>query len=156
MGAGSVMFEPFQPEHGLGFVAQSAQMAEAFGVCDWNADQWEQRRAAAAASWSAMLDGRCIGLGFVWVRWPGRAEAGLLLGAGVVGSLMVPVHRKTTAVLAETARLHSLRRIETTVRQGFEAGHRWANMLGFTAEGILRRYAPDGSDYVMYALLPRS
>ena len=41
--------------------------------------------------------------------------------------------------------------IETTVRNDFEAGHRWAKLLGFRPSGFLRRYDDFGRDYVMYA-----
>lgn len=43
------------------------------------------------------------------------------------------------------------RRIQITVRQDYEDGWRWAKALGFKCEGIMRKYGPDGSDYVMFA-----
>lgn len=43
------------------------------------------------------------------------------------------------------------RRIQITVRQDYEMGWRWAKTLGFKCEGIMRKYGPDGSDYLMFA-----
>ena len=33
----------------------------------------------------------------------------------------------------------------------FEPGHRWATMLGFEREGLMRAFGQDGSDMVMYS-----
>jgi hypothetical protein len=44
-------------------------------------------------------------------------------------------------------------RIEMTVRVDFEAGHRWAKLLGFEIEnppGILKQYGPLGEDHIAY------
>lgn len=42
-------------------------------------------------------------------------------------------------------------RIEMTVLVNFQAGHRWALMLGFSLETpAMKGYAPDGSTHAMY------
>lgn len=44
------------------------------------------------------------------------------------------------------------RRIEAEVDVDFEAGHRWAEMLGFTLEApLMRAYHPNGRDCSLYA-----
>jgi hypothetical protein len=37
------------------------------------------------------------------------------------------------------------------VYPNFEPGHRWARMLGFEQEGLMRAFGHDGSDMVMYS-----
>lgn len=59
--------------------------------------------------------------------------------SGNVGARMISLTRMATRYLA----LNSLR-VETGVRIGFEPGCRWAEMLGFTREGL------DGSEHYRY------
>ena len=42
------------------------------------------------------------------------------------------------------------RRIEITVQRGWDNGMRWANLLGFELEGIMRSYYPNGEDAYLY------
>lgn len=83
-------------------------------------------------------------------HWPGRASCWALLADGI-GSLMVPLTRAVTAWL-ETA---PHRRLECTCAADDARGHRWANLLGFEREGLMRAYGADGRDYVLYARVRR-
>lgn len=42
-------------------------------------------------------------------------------------------------------------RMETSVRTGFKAGARWAEMLGFSYEGTMKKYDIDGGSCDLYA-----
>lgn len=46
--------------------------------------------------------------------------------------------------------LHDCPRVEMIVRSSFEAGHRWAHMLGFNWHHHEERFLPDGSDGDIY------
>lgn len=81
-------------------------------------------------------------------QWPGRAVAWALIGADA-GRCFVGLHRAVKRALD----MHEYRRVETGVASDFEAGHRWARMLGFTREGRMRAYTPDGRDCDLYALV---
>lgn len=41
-------------------------------------------------------------------------------------------------------------RLDMKVRAEFHQGHKWAEMLGFEAESVLRCWAPDGGDMIEY------
>jgi len=86
------------------------------------------------------------------------ACAGMVEGALAIGGMW--------AILSEDARRHMLtltraglrmlalyhyRRVETNVPVDFIAGCRWIGILGFECEGVMRKYAPDGSDQYRYA-----
>lgn len=43
------------------------------------------------------------------------------------------------------------RRIEMTIRVGFDMGVKWARILGFTPEAIMRAYLENGDDCILYA-----
>ena len=44
-------------------------------------------------------------------------------------------------------------RLEIYVDLDFVAGHRFANLLGFTLEGVRRCYKPDGADQAFYSII---
>lgn len=45
---------------------------------------------------------------------------------------------------------YQVHRVGMTARTDDKAVHKWARVLGFKEEGILRKYGPDGSDYTIY------
>lgn len=78
--------------------------------------------------------------------WPGRHQA---------WAYMTPESGKhmrwiTREVLRGIEKIKG--RVEMTVLVGFEAGQRWARMLGFTLEApVMKAYAPDGTDQSLWA-----
>jgi len=78
--------------------------------------------------------------------WEGRGYCWALLDRDA-GPLMLPLTRAIRSLLAASA----LRRIEMAVDADFEAGRRWAELLGFKPEYKARSYFPDGRDAWLYA-----
>lgn len=78
--------------------------------------------------------------------WPGRASAWALLSP-TSGKHMARITRAVIRFLEVAEDF----RIETTVDDGFDAGHRWANLLGFEREGYMKKYLPDGRGAWLYA-----
>jgi hypothetical protein len=135
--------EPFTPEHLHQLVLQPSQailqpqlVAPAYG----------EMLAKSGPAYSA-LDGdevlACLG---VIPQWEGRAVAWGLVGRAA-GRNFRSIHRGVSRFLDTCG----FRRIETAVATHFEQGHRWAQLLGFKNEGTMSGYAPDGSDYDLYA-----
>jgi len=46
---------------------------------------------------------------------------------------------------------HELSRIQASVCASDVRANRYAQWLGFEKEGIMRKYGPDGTDYIRYA-----
>lgn len=63
------------------------------------------------------------------------------------GSRMVWLHRATLRFLD----IEPFKRIEATVEDGFPAGNRWLEMLGFEYEGRMRAYGAAGETHLRYA-----
>lgn len=61
------------------------------------------------------------------------------------------LHRQTKMLLELHEREYSLHRIQMQVLEGFEAGYRWAESLGFQEEGLLRSYGPNRENMWMMA-----
>jgi hypothetical protein len=82
--------------------------------------------------------------------WPNVACAWLQRGAapiGVVGRFAM-ARAAFRAVRAQT-----WRRLQCTVDVGDDAAIDFAVRLGFSAEGVLQAYAPDGADHLAMAIV---
>lgn len=104
--------------------------------------------ALAATQWAfTALEGeKVLGCGGVHRVWEGRGVAWALVSTHA-GPHFRAIHRAVAGFFEQC----DLRRIEMVVDANFPAGHRWAKMLGMTAEGVMRGYSPAGDDYVLYA-----
>jgi hypothetical protein len=47
-----------------------------------------------------------------------------------------------------------MRRVQAAVKVGHREAHSLARFVGMTEEGLMKKYGPDGSDYVRYAIWP--
>ena len=95
----------------------------------------------------------CMGAaGLIPVR-PQRAVAWMILSRDI-GPYMLPVAKKIRRVLA----LAPYKRVELTVADGFEAGQRFAELIGAVCETPepMRFFGVDGRDERMYAVLKRN
>lgn len=90
----------------------------------------------------------CAGLMDIW---SGRAMAWSFISERA-GPHMVGVTRAVKRFLD----LKAPRRTEMYVDAGFEAGYRWAELLGFEREGYLKSFDADGRDQVLFARIKRS
>lgn len=84
----------------------------------------------------------CIG---VIPQWEHYHRAWALLSPDA-GRCMVSLTRRISRWL----KFHNDGRVDTAVAVSFLAGQRWAEMLGFRAEGVMRNYK-DGKDFYLYA-----
>ena len=92
----------------------------------------------------ADLHGIPVACGGLFRQWEGRAIAWAFLAADAP---MLEATRAAALVLDAC----DLRRVECWVDVDFQAGHRWARLLGFEREGLMRSFSPDGRDHILYA-----
>ena len=57
---------------------------------------------------------------------------------------------KEYTLIQESAKIEGIERIEMQVLDGFEHGERFAKMLGFECEGVMRKYYK-GRNYKLFA-----
>lgn len=105
-----------------------------------------QELVEAGPCYTVRRDGRIICCAGVVNLWTGRASAWALLSWDA-GKSMMGLHREVLKFLDRC----EIRRVEAYVYPGFEPGHRWARMLGFEFEGLMRAFGHDGGDMAMYA-----
>lgn len=63
---------------------------------------------------------------------------------------VIPYTRKVIEKLDMIQRDHGFHRIQASVDLEFTQGHRWAKLLGFKPEGVMRKYRPGGLDSMLY------
>lgn len=137
---------PMEPWHLEVLTLQPAQAS--MGVWTGNAGYCSE---LAKFEGYAGLDGDevlgCIG---ILPQWEGRSIAWALLG-NVGPRRFVAVHKAVERWINE----RSPRRLETWVAVGHSAGERWAEMLGFSVEGLMKAFMPDGSNAWLCARVRR-
>jgi hypothetical protein len=87
--------------------------------------------------------------GFV-PQWEGRMIAWALLSPKIPKMAWVQIARKTKLEMVKHL-ANGTRRIEATVPVGFDQGIRYAELLGFKREALMKSYQPDGSDAYLFA-----
>ena len=144
-----VEVRPFRPEDVYTIEPQGRHVAALEAIGDWRA--MIRTAAASGPAWTALHDGRVLGVAGLGVHWAGRAEAWCLLTRDVPARLWPALHRAALRGIAEAG----YRRIEASAKTGFEQGQRWLRMLGFVPEGLMPAYGPDGSDHMRWARVRR-
>lgn len=89
----------------------------------------------------------CFGLRFLW---PGCAE-GWMLPSRVALEHPQLLTRGTMRFFDTIGPAFNLRRVQIVVCVDHKRAVRWAKFLGFTQEGRLSQYGPEGKDYFMFA-----
>lgn len=97
-------------------------------------------------SFTGIHDGVIIGCAGIQEVWEGRAIMWALLSKHA-GVHFRSIHRAAMGFITQS----EWRRIECVVEDGFDAGHRWAKLLGMEREGLMRKYSPTGVDFHLYS-----
>ena len=106
--------------------------------------------AAAGPAFTGLREGRvafCLG---AVELWPGVGEAWSVTSA-LIETLPVSFHRLVLRMLDEQQAHHHCRRLQASVRQDHGVSVRWLHRLGFTYEGRMEAYGPDGSAHLRFA-----
>lgn len=139
---------PFRSDLVVNLRLQSAQqpshVLSAFTDDDW-------KMVERSLAFGGFKGERLLACGGIIPQWTGRAALWLMLAEATKGYDMLWIFRTCRTYLDEIQTSHAYNRLEATVDVGFKQGHRFARLLGFKAEGLLRKYAPDGHDHIMYA-----
>lgn len=102
---------------------------------------------SAENSWTLVWGADPVACGGTTEVWAGRHLAWMLISKSAAPH-MLAITRHVKACLERVQG-----RVELTVRQDFQAGHRWATMLGFAVETpLLAAYGSAGEDHVGYVL----
>ena len=135
---------PFDPEHVRAMVVQERQIA----VVSHVTPEYLAALKQAGPAVTVEADGEPICCGGVATTGFGMGMLWAFVSAQAAHRLV-----RIDRVARRLLEVADLRRIEATTEQDFRQGCRWLELLGFQSEGIMRKYGPDGSDHVRYALV---
>jgi RimJ/RimL family protein N-acetyltransferase len=108
---------------------------------------WAEQVSEAGPCWTAIVDGQPIACAGFQNCWEGRAIAWAILGE-TAGRHMAALTRAVRQALSA----YPAERIEAQALVGFAPALRWARLLGFAPEGVLRKFH-QGRDYQAFVLL---
>ena len=98
-------------------------------------------------AYSGVSDGKVVACAGMVQQWHGRAPAWAYMSA-LSGKEMLAI----TRAVKRGFEVCPWDRIEAVVNCEFEAGHRWAKVLGFEMEAErMKKYRPDGGDCALYS-----
>lgn len=134
-------FVPGRPE--MEVVKHITQGAQAYGAY----------LASQGPAWSGFdSEGTFLGAGGIGYYWPGVAEGWLLLSKGT-DNYPFSLHRIVRLMVEKAFAVNGLKRLQVSVPVDMQRSRKWIARLGFVREGLMRRYGPDGHDYVLYAMV---
>ena len=139
------------------FRAQRAQRAQR-GDMEWlrtlNESIWDRLTSdKSSRAWTGFCGERLLGFAGLIEMWPTRLVGWAMLSDTVNRRDMLWIHRAVKREIHELPTV--VKRVEITVDAGFDAGHRWAELLGFKPEGLMESYDPNGNDHVMFSRVRR-
>jgi len=135
----------YLPEH---LFALKPQKAQSF-ISDYLKESPEYAHLIDDMAYTLMVDDEVIFCGGLLHMHEGVGEVWTVIGENFKQySLSITRHVITFLHNAEAL---GYRRLQTTVASGFPEAARWAGLLGFESEGLMRKYTPAGEDCFMYA-----
>jgi RimJ/RimL family protein N-acetyltransferase len=94
--------------------------------------------------------GYVVAVGGVLPLWKGVGDV-WMVGSDLVPKYPRAIYRLARAMLREASKGLTLRRLQCTVDPRYEEHVRFIERLGFTSEGLMRKFGPHGEDHVRYA-----
>ncbi len=140
---GPLVITPLAPAHLRAIDPQPAQRSIKAVLALYGEALWVTPEGSWTA-WSPEM--QIIACGGLVPMWEGCASAWSILSADA-GLHFLRLHRTVLMQMEQS----TYRRIQATVDQSFEEGHRWIQALGFHYEGTMTGYNPDGTDACLYA-----
>ena len=144
MGLSRVEIVTYAPWHLMAIALQPHQQHLGVALREHG---WAEQVDQAGPCWTALVDREPIACAGFQECWEGRAIAWAILG-DAAGPHMLALPRAIKAGLAR----HPAERIEAQALLGFDPATRWARLLGFAPETVLRRFH-QGRDYQAFVLM---
>ena len=127
---------------------------EALGdTCPWlDVAQAAREHMTRGPAFSGFLGDDLAACAGVMIPWAGMGEAWAIL-TPLGRQHPMAVHRAIIRFLRSIIEHESLTRVQADAVAEFHVARRWLLRLGFRKESFMRRYGPDGRDFVRYVWL---
>ena len=141
-----MMVIPYKPEHLLSIELQEAQEF----MYDYITPEYATGLARASDAYTTINDnGDILFCGGLAEYWNGRAMMWSFLSRHLNPRLFVKLHKKVLKYLA----MQDYHRIEVSIAEEHAEGIKWAELLGFERESLMKKYTPDAQNSFMYVRL---
>ena len=94
-----------------------------------------------------LKDNKPIAISGLCINEEHRATAWSVISKNIDGTDLLMWSKELKSYIEELG----LQRREMAVAEGFDAGERWAKILGFELEGLMKSYFPNGDNAHLYA-----
>lgn len=112
-----------------------------------NRDEYAETLTSAGPAFALVVGNNIVlGAAGIWVLENHRGLAWALI-SDTIGTDFIHFHKAVLNFLDNT----NLQRVEMAVEVNFTQGVRWAKMLGFSLEGLMHKYYPNGNDAYLFA-----
>jgi RimJ/RimL family protein N-acetyltransferase len=119
----------------------------------YHMQQYAEFLASNGIGLAGVMGGKVVGMGGVFPLWAGVAEAWTLLSEDVKKDHGFWLHKTVRSWLKDQAKDCGFHRIQINVDASDDRALKWAKVLGFDHEGIMRQYAFNKVDMVRMAML---
>jgi len=106
----------------------------------------------AGYSWTGIVDDKIVFCGGVYPTWE-HCGIAWMLSSMITEQHKIFLHRSIKNIIKNSMEALKLHRLEISVAEGHIKGYRWAEVLGFTYEGMMLKYDSQGNNYRRYALI---
>ena len=122
------------------------------GRVPWETSPWDAAhdRLEQGDAWTARVDDKIAAVGGLLRLWPGVRSAWLCV-TPLGRAHPVFVIRTLARCLVAQIQAAELRRVQADICDHDTAGLALVTRLGFEEEGIMRKYGPNGEDYIRCA-----
>jgi hypothetical protein len=103
-------------------------------------------------TFSVICKGVIIGIFGVLIPWAGRGQAWSYISADIPRKAWPDLTDRVLESMYHIMETMKLHRMEITVAADHKGAQLWAERLGFTQEANMRKYGPQGQDFMLYAL----
>lgn len=102
--------------------------------------------------WTVLLGKQIVFCAGIIIFWNGMGE-GWALTSGLVPKFPCSFHRYVKRYLEKTISEYNLHRVQIAIPKTHKISREWALRLGFSKEGVMRKYGPQADDWVRYSLV---
>lgn len=139
-----VTLEAYKVEHGV----------EALGPVAASCMDILKRYATAGPAFTGRLeDGRLLGCAGLMVQVPWVAD-GWMIPTDLVRKYPIAFHKVVREAFCQLVSSLQLARVQVAVDASMPSRCAWIERMGFTREGLMRKFGPHGEAMYLYALIP--
>jgi len=144
------MIRPFKKED-MAYVLNNG--IKEYGMCsfsDENLEKLATRREENGQCITGVVNDVIVGVGGIDIMWEGVGEVWIML-TNEVNKVPFSAYQVIKDGLQKLIDDNNLFRVQAWGRVGFDKAHTLFRHLGFTPEGVAKKYTPDKVDCILYS-----